>query len=358
MVMIETAMNGTASAIRRNFPAVIYACSFSVWKKSIVRKFFAASEVIFVSSASQVPADSSMLVWGRKDIPGKVAAGVQLIHLEDGFLRSVGLGADLVRPISWVIDRQGIYYDATQPSDLEVLLQQVEFPPELLLRASRLRERIVTAGLTKYNVGDKEWHRPPQAAQVILVPGQVESDASIQYGAREMCTNLELLKAVRAANPLAFVLYKPHPDVVAGLRRQGNEEAHTAKWCDAAVVGVDMGNLLRQVDEVHTLTSLTGFEALLREKKVVCYGQPFYSGWGLTRDVLSIERRTRKLSLDELVAGSLILYPVYMDYSTGQPTTPEGAMDELLALRGANKNGLPWWNNIYRFLVGKILRRP
>lgn len=350
-------MSGVASAIHRNFPAVIYACSFSVWKKSIVRRFFAASEVVFVRSASQVPVNSSMLVWGRKEIPGKVAEGVQLIHLEDGFLRSVGLGADLIRPISWVIDMQGIYYDATRPSDLEMLLQQAEFPPELLLRAGQLRERIVTAGLTKYNVGHKEWQRPSQAEQVILIPGQVESDASIQYGALGICTNLELLKAVRAANPLAFVLYKPHPDVVAGLRRKGKEEAQTEKWCNAVVVGVDMGKLLHQVDEVHTLTSLTGFEALLRKKKVVCYGQPFYSGWGLTMDVLRVERRTRNLSLDELVAASLILYPVYIDYSTGKLTTPECAMDELLALRSANKNVLPWWNNIYRFLAGKILRR-
>ena len=43
-----------------------------------------------------------------------------------------------------------------------------------------------------------------------------------------------------------------------------------------------MDVLLGIVDEVHTLTSLTGFEALLRGIEVHAYGGPFYAGWGLT----------------------------------------------------------------------------
>ena len=70
-----------------------------------------------------------------------------------------------------------------------------------------------------------------------------------------------------------------------------------------------MGELLAAVDEVHVLTSLAGFEALQRGKRVVTYGQPFYAGWGLTEDIYPVDRRTRRLSLDELVAGALIVYP-------------------------------------------------
>ena len=324
----------------------------------MVRSCFAGSSVVFVRSASQVPANNSLVVWGRKPIPGKLAAGVQLIHLEDGFLRSVGLGADLIRPVSWVIDTQGIYYDATQPSSLEVILQTTEFTPQLLERATRLRERIVNTGLTKYNVGNKDWQRPAGAARVILVPGQVESDAALLLGAPGICTNLGLLRAVREANPNVYLLYKPHPDVVAGLRRKGPDECHAERYCDEVVVDIIMGELLQQVDEVHTLTSLAGFEALLRGKKVVCFGQPFYAGWGLTHDVIPVARRTRLLSLMELVAGTLILYPTYISRATGKLTTPEGALDELLAWRTDGNAELLWWSNAYRFVVGKILRRP
>jgi capsular polysaccharide export protein len=305
-----------------------------------------------------VPAGSSLLVWGRKPIPGKLPAGVQLIHLEDGFLRSVGLGADLIRPVSWVIDSRGIYYDATQPSGLEVLLQTTEFTPGLLARAVWLRERIVSTGLTKYNVGSSGWQRPAGAARVILVPGQVESDASLRFGAPGICTNLVLLRAVREANPDAYLLYKPHPDVVAGLRRNGQDEDEAGRWCDEVVVDVVMGELLQQVDEVHTLTSLTGFEALLRGKAVTCYGQPFYAGWGLTMDMQPISRRSRRLSLDMLVAGTLILYPIYISRTTGQFTTPERALDELLAWRKTSASGLPWWYHVYRLLKRRVLRQP
>lgn len=352
------AMNELAGATGRNFPPVIYACAFSIWKKPIVRRFFVGSRVVFVRSASRVPDYSSLLVWGRKPIPGKLPEGVQLIHLEDGFLRSVGLGADLIRPLSWVIDSRGIYYDATQPSGLEVLLQTTEFTPELLARAALVRERIVSTGLTKYNMGSCCWQRPAGAGRVILVPGQVESDASLRFGAPGICTNLGLLRAVREANPNAYLLYKPHPDVVAGLRRKGQGEDDAGRWCDEMVVDVVMGELLQQVDEVHTLTSLAGFEALLRGKKVTCYGQPFYAGWGLTMDIEPIFRRSRRLSLDMLVAGTLILYPIYISRTTGRLTTPERALDELLAWRAAETSGLPWWGNAYRFVVGRILRRP
>lgn len=356
--MNDLPMNEPTGADGGNFPPVIYACAFSIWKKPIVRRFFAGSRVVFVRSASQVPDYSSLLVWGRKPIPGKLPAGVQLIHLEDGFLRSVGLGADLIQPVSWVIDSRGIYYDATQPSGLEVLLQTTEFIPELLARAIQFRERIVSTGLTKYNVGSSGWQRPAGTGRVILVPGQVESDASLRFGAPGICTNLGLLRAVRETNPDAYLLYKPHPDVVAGLRRKGQDEDEAGRWCDEAVVDADMGELLQQVDEVHTLTSLAGFEALLRGKAVTCYGQPFYASWGLTTDIEPILRRSRRLSLDMLVAGTLILYPVYISRTTGQFTTPERALDELLAWRAMETSGLPWWNTAYRFVVGKILRRP
>lgn len=336
-------MREQAGVTDRKFPPVIYACGFSFWKKPIVRRFFAGSHVVFVRSASRLPPDATLAVWGRKAILGKLPAGIHLVRLEDGFLRSVGLGADLIRPVSWVIDTRGIYYDATHPSDLEVLLQTSEFTFDLLARAASLRERIVSTGLTKYNVGNGGWQRPAQAGRVILVPGQVESDASLRFGAPGIRTNLGLLRAVREANPDAYVVYKPHPDVLAGLKARGEGEDEVMAWCDEVVSDVSMGVLLHLVDEVHVLTSLAGFEALLRGKAVTCYGQPFYAGWGLTVDVLTVPRRTRRLSLEQLVAGTLILYPTYVSYTTGEFSTPEQALDDLLAWRESASHAAPWW---------------
>jgi len=337
--------------MRERFPARVEAIGFSLWKRPIVRAFFQGSQVEFVRRGEQARSGDRLVVWGRRPLPAHAARGAVPVRLEDGFLRSVGLGADLVRPLSWVMDGRGIYYDASVPSDIEHLLQTAPFDAALIGRAQALRERIVVSGLTKYNVGLRAWQRPPHAARVILVPGQVESDASIAFGAPGVRRNIDLLCAVRKANPAAYVIYKPHPDVLAGLRAEGKGEDEARAWCDELVVDAAMGELLAQVDEVHVLTSLAGFEALLRGKRVVTWGQPFYAGWGLTEDRAPVVRRSRSLSLDELVAGTLIEYPTYISRTTGRFTTPERALDELLAWREESGGALPWWRTLLRWIL-------
>lgn len=334
---------------------IVYALDFSRWKHRPLRLCFPESEVRFVSRLDRVPDGAVLAVWGMRAVPEADERGISVLRIEDGFLRSVGLGADLTRPLSWVVDGRGMYYDATRPADLEVLLAETVFSGELLERAAALRARIVAGRLTKYNVGALAWNRPPNVDRVILVPGQVESDASLAYGAPGIRTNLGLLHAVRAANPDAYVLYKPHPDVVAGLRAQGKGESEAVRWCDEIVLDTPMGDLLRAVDEVHCLTSLTGFEALLRGKDVTCYGQPFYAGWGVTKDVVPLDRRGRRLTLDELVAGALILYPRYMSMETDRLITPEEALDELAAWRARSGGAAPWWRKLFRVILRRVV---
>ena len=75
------------------------------------------------------------------------------------------------------------------------------------------------------------------------------------------------------------------------------------------------------------MTSLAGFEALMRGKAVTTWGTPFYAGWGLTDDRAPCgahsPRRTRRRTLDELVFLVLVLYPRYLDVSSGEYVTAE-----------------------------------
>src|SRR5579862_6663236 len=119
-------------------PPLVYAVGFSRWKRPALRSVFSEAKVIFVDDASLVPAGGTCAAWGRKAIPGRLAPGVSVLRLEDGFLRSVGLGADLIPPVSLVVDRRGMYYDATAPSDLEELLASADFTPALKERARAL----------------------------------------------------------------------------------------------------------------------------------------------------------------------------------------------------------------------------
>lgn len=307
---------------RERFPEKLYSPRVSLWKRKALSRFLAGSELMD-ERKSPPPEGATRVVWGLAESRKPV------IRVEDGFIRSVGLGADLVQPQSWVLDDVGMYYDATRPSRLENILQAGEFDEALLSRASALIDRLASTGTTKYNTGLRDWSRPDTQQTVILVPGQVESDASIRYGSPSIKSNLELLKRVRRENPDAWVVYKPHPDVMAGLRKKGKGEESSFDWCDEVVGDQDMAHMLGLVDEVHTLTSLAGFEAIIRGIPVTCYGQPFYSGWGLTRDVFPCERRSVKLSSAALVAATLLLYPRYISRTTGAFTTAERAVEEI-----------------------------
>ncbi|MGG5888399.1 capsular biosynthesis protein [Falsiroseomonas sp. HC035] len=278
----------------------------------------------------------AVLAWSASAPPTLPAlcaeAGVPLRWLEDGFIRSAGLGAAFRAGASFAVDSSGPYYDPTTESDLARLLATADFPPALLARATALRQAVVARGVTKYNLGgDAPIIAAPAGQRRILVPGQVEDDASIRLGAGPIRRNFDLLRAVRAAEPDAFLIYKPHPDIEAGFRRGRIAQADLAGLADQVLHRAPMAPLFGLVDAVHTITSLTGFEALLRGLPVTCWGTPFYAGWGLTTDhgPPATPPRTRVLTLDELVAAALILYPRNIDPLTGLPCPPEILLDRM-----------------------------
>ena len=262
----------------------------------------------------------------------------QVTNIEDGFLRSVGLGSSFHPASSLVLDSRGIYYDPSRPSDLEHILNTVEFEPEVLARARALRTAIVELGLSKYNLQVRPTLDVSAAGdrKRVLLPGQVEGDASVILGG-ESCSNLALLQTVRQAEPDAFIVYKEHPDVTAGNRRGKIPEADARALADLVVRDVDIIACVEAVDQVHTLTSLTGFEALLRAKPVVTYGWPFYAGWGLTVDrAKGAGPIRRKIGLDALVAGALMAYPLYVDPISWLPCDAQTFVDRIRILRASS----------------------
>ncbi|WP_179378588.1 capsular polysaccharide biosynthesis protein [Jannaschia marina] len=286
-----------------------------LWKRAPLRRFL-SGQVRYTEDATR-----RALVWGAPADEDEAAT-----RLEDGFLRSRGLGADLVPPLSLVLDGRGMYFDPTRPSDLEEkIIAASQLDPRALSRARALRQAIVAAGLSKYNVGDV----PPDLPEgrFVLVPGQVTDDASIRLGTSEVADNATLLRAARAANLDACIVYKPHPDVEAGLR-DGEIDAAEA---DVIARAADPVALIARAASVWTMTSLLGFEALLRDVPVTTLGAPFYAGWGLTTDLgrTPARRRAARPSLDALVQAVLIDYPRYFDPVTGTAAPPEAIVHRL-----------------------------
>lgn len=286
---------------------IIYFLNISEWKKSRLKPFFPKAKLVFINNPKGI---KNITVWGNKTVNNS-----NIQRIEDGFIRSVSLGVDFSQPYSLIIDKRGLYFDATKESDLEYILNNYKFDNQILERAKDVKNYLVHNKISKYNIyKDKKIiiEKDNKNQKIILVVGQVEGDASLVYGAENM-KNLELLKAVKKDNANDYIIYKPHPDVLNGSRDGNIEDSIALKYCNRVEKKVSIDSLLGIVNEVHTMTSLVGLEALIREKKVVCYGMPFYAGWGLTIDKKDCKRRKKKLNLNQLIAGAYILYPKYID---------------------------------------------
>ncbi len=316
----------------------VYALGMRLWKRWNVARFlrgvvFAKSNAEAVAKAKKT--NGQVVVWASAESAELAnmcaAADVPLQRMEDGFLRSTGLGAELTPAASLVLDDRGIYYDPRKASQLEHLISQsVHLPNFASNRAAALRAQILAAGVSKYNLTGAATLDFPANRKIILVPGQVEDDASIRLGAGDVSTNLGLLQAARTAHPKAYIVYKPHPDVLAGLRDGSVDKEAALDICDRIVEAADVAKLIEASDEIWTMTSLLGFEALLRGKLVTCLGLPFYAGWGLTQDLGAASvRRDVQVTLDQLVHATLIDYPRYHDPVSSLPCTPELVVDRL-----------------------------
>lgn len=313
----------------------------SPWKRRCLTPFLAGPD-------GPPGAVGAPVVWGAKDGPEGA------LRVEDGFLRSVGLGLRHTPPASLTFDTTAPYFDATRRNGFEETVAGAAFTLALTARAARLRARILDLRLTKYNVGAATPLPEAGGREAVLVPGQVEADASIRLGARKVNTNAALLKAARAAFPEAYLVYKPHPDVLTGLR--GGAVPDAVEIADHVETAAAAPDCLDWADRVVTMTSLMGFEALLRGKRVTTLGRPFYAGWGLTDD-RDPPPRDRALTLDELTAAALILYPRYIDPVTQLPAPPEIVV-EALADQMANAHTLrARADRLWRDAVSWVLNR-
>ena len=323
------------------------AVGFAAWKKSTVEPLLwgGAGSDIFAASPSQLPKHAEVATWRAKAAKRTLAElesrQIRIVEIEDGFIRSAGLGADCVPPLSIVVDRLGAYFDPSRPSDLEELIESGTFSEEALKRARQLRQVIVESGISKYEVGTGPTPTSSAGRHSILVPGQVEDDRAVLLGGQGLVSNLELLRRVRSISPNSYVIYKPHPDVEAGHRRGAIADKACLEIADEIVRNQPISDLIDAVDEVHVNTSLAGFEALLRDKPVTTHGMPFYAGWGLTRDLGEVPaRRTARRTLDELVAAALLVYPRYLDPVTGLPCPPEVLLRRLIDQGGSGRQPL------------------
>lgn len=367
------------------------------WKHEIFRRFFPDRAFTFIPLFPETRdfekewgrrilkcENPEIFVWSLRAPKGlkEFAArnDIPVYHIEDGFIRSVEANAGRSTPLSLTFDRQTAYFDSRSASDLESLLATFDFDgnPELLNRAAEGIRLLLKTGVSKYNTDKKvdiEALYGPKTRKRILVIGQVESDASIEFGCQTPMTNNDLVQHAADENPDAQIIYKPHPDVLNRVRGAKSNPEDVKHICQVITTPLSLAQAFETIDHVYTMTSLAGFEALLRGLPVTAFGGPFYAGWGLTDDRQPNPRRGRKLSIEALFAGAYLLYPRYFDPHTGQGSTFEETTTKILRHLSGEKMDFsvpkkappkwePWgpygllgWRHVLPFFVTPIVKK-
>ncbi len=240
--------------------------------------------------------------------------GINILRMEDGFLRSSAFGATHSTPYSLVLDSKGMHYNPDVPSDLEEMLNTHDFTEAELKEAGECLELFKRLRLSKYNpaIIGNDIAVGVKSRRKIAVLGQVDNDMAMRLGNTDGWKMIELIRLAKIENPDADIYYRPHPDIYHGYRRSRLIYRSVEKYCRIASPDIPLVDFIESVDHVYTITSLSGLEALIRGIKVTVVGAAFYAGWGVTDDRVSFPRRNRKVTLDELFAAVYIKYPRYL----------------------------------------------
>lgn len=236
------------------------------------------------------------------------------------------------RALGFMIDDMGYYFDARQPSRIERTLNDPSFvlTEAETKRARAAISRICAEGITKYNryVDSAPYQLEPGA---VLVIDQKKGDASIEFSGATDETFVDMLDAAVRDNPGKPVYFKRHPDSI--YRNMNSYCDRTRSAVTVLPDDVSIGAIIDQCEVIYTVSSQVGFEGLMRNKRVVTFGIPFFSGWGLTDDRMPISRRTMRRSIEEIFFVSCIKQSIYVDASSGALVEIEKAIDIILQMR-------------------------
>jgi capsular polysaccharide export protein len=315
---------------------MIYNCfGIRPWKRQSLLNFLPDKKVVFKNSIDLnklSPEKDFLIIWAtiknlnlEKNLKEQ---GFNYQYVEDGFIRSSGLGIKLNLPGSLSFSNESIHFDCTKENQLEKMLQNTVCTSEKIDRSKKIIDFIKKEKISKY--GHSKYSSKLNTnndKKNILVIGQVEGDASIHFGSKTIKKNKQLIESVLQKENDSNIFFKPHPDVVSKLREGEVENLFLESNNITEVISPPLHDAIEQCDEIHVMSSQSGLDSLIFEKDVICHGSPFYSGWGLTTDLEKIPRRTKKLTLEELISISFIDYPKYYNFKTKKICEIEEILD-------------------------------
>ena len=142
------------------------------------------------------------LGWGYKKSTKRIESGCdKVLRLEDGYIRSIGLGTKDDK--SWSLIKNEIpYYDSRRESDLEVLLMETTISDSQIKESMDIIEKIKEYKITKYNISkDKKTIPNDDKVNRILIIEQVPGDYSLIYGAEKFYKTEEIIRELKEEYP-------------------------------------------------------------------------------------------------------------------------------------------------------------
>ncbi len=302
---------------------------------------------------SEISEASVALLWGAgynpercKFLRSVIKYKLPFITVEDGFIRSVMPYAtrqaknqpkEKTNGLSYIVDHKGVYIDAEKGSIInDFLNSDWQITTEERKSAMNAIANIKEKSLSKYNVVRPKtinFNSNNAYNSVVLIIDQSKGDKSISGAKANNSSFQKMLKEATDENPDSLILVKAHPDETLGDSR-GYFTSYSPKQSNIRMLYENLNpiSLLQAVDTVYVVSSQMGMEALLCGKEVVCYGIPFYSGWGLTTDrgLGSCDRR-KKRTMEELFYASYLKFTYYFNPATGKKSDLHGVLKYLAA---------------------------
>jgi len=282
----------------------------------------------------------SPTAWRGQAVSDRTTALV--LRVEDAFLRSVLPGRDGEPPLGLHLDLNGVHFDPSKPSDLELILRDDPLDDTALLnRARECADAIKRLHLSKYNAFHPD--TPPPDPGYVLVIDQTAGDASVTASRADRNTFLEMLFTAREDHPAAKIYIKTHPETAQGHRDGHYRDEDLGPNVEFLSDPISPHTLLDGAVGVYTVSSQFGFEAIMAGHKPVTFGQPFYVGWGLSDDRMPLDRRQRNLTRTQLFAAAMILYPRWYDPYRDRLCSLEDAIETLHAQTRAWRDDARGW---------------
>lgn len=281
------------------------------------------------------------LQWGNLNTENKTKQnqiarflGRPKVYIEDGFIRSYGIGLSGEPGLSIIIDDLAPYYDATRASRLETYLASNELiPKEMRTYCQDNIAKIVEYKISKYNAApDFKLQIGSKNRKKLLLIDQRYGDMSVVCGLADIHTFERMLSDALDYYADWDIIIKQHPDAIKGGKSSyfDKERLYFTKCMENVfIIDYDINpySLIEAVDEVFVCTSMFGFEACMAGKKVHCYGMPFYAGWGITEDKIKISRRNKNRDIIDIFYFSYVCLSRYIDPRTNKQCSIEDLID-------------------------------